>query len=827
MLNKISFKKIKFPLSLRGLFAFCHSRESGNPSSLSLRGAKQRSNLKGFSLIELMVAVVILAMVVFGIFLAFSTGFQGMADARDRTEAVNYIQKTLEEYKNTSFNKIIDKPMRQIAGTKFSNGSIVIDISEPGEETRLKKIITQVRWTARNGDIKLEEASMLIYSVEKTGELLLASEIVLYASPYFRILPNTSTNLYAEIHDVNGNIVTNETHTINFAILSGDELGYLSSVSDNTTNGVASIKFWSNADADDGDVSIQASADLDDNGSDDVFDTITITISTGAEGIILVPATDSSLAGTSVDVDLYIVDASFDYQLDGGSHIMPYDGEITLSVSEIGTLSTTTITAPDGTASFTLNSNGTPGTVEIIASAPDLDLGYTEVTFTGGAESIQLTPKDASMYEGESIEITITILDENLNQTPFTGSISITSDNGGSFDPESPIGFVNQSVRTVDFSSSNVGSVIITASGTDFENDVSINLEVLESLTPSYMVLSAIPSNVSANGEDYSFITATVYDDSDPAEVVTNYTTPITFSVSGDAGYFLDGDTKIYTIDVDPSHGEAWATLYSDSSGTAIVDVNSGALPLETVNINFYSSASYILLTKNLSQVVANREDYAVITATVYDSSTPANIVTNYLYDITFNLDVSGVGYFVGDNSIEPTNGIAQINLFSNEVGIATVTAESHDLSQEKYLDLQPVEGIDIDFTQPQDSAIQLLEDTVSAYDGFKKITFEVEVTNANLLLDIIEISWSDTAADLNKIEIASPTSEMNYKEIYNGTASYPSVTILNVSDIPSDLLIGNSIFQLTFNDNMNKEKINIILTDKNGIKYTFPEITI
>lgn len=50
---------------------------------------------KGFSLIELMVAIVILAMVVFGIFLAFSTGFQGMADARDRTEAVNYIQKTL------------------------------------------------------------------------------------------------------------------------------------------------------------------------------------------------------------------------------------------------------------------------------------------------------------------------------------------------------------------------------------------------------------------------------------------------------------------------------------------------------------------------------------------------------------------------------------------------------------------------------------------------------------------------------------------------------------------------------------------------------------
>jgi prepilin-type N-terminal cleavage/methylation domain-containing protein len=773
---------------------------------------------RGFSLIELMVAVAILAMAIVGIFHAYSVGFMGMADARDRTEAVNYIQKTLEEYKNTSFNKIIDKPMHQITGTKFSNGSIVINISEPGQETRLKKIITQVRWTARNGDIKLEEASTLIYGTEKTGELLSASEIVLYASPYFRILPNTSTNLFAEIHDANGNIVTDETYTINFNILSGDTLGYLDSASDNTTNGVATVKFYSNEDAD-GNVSVQASADLDDDGSDDVFDTITITISTGAEGIILVPATDSSLAGTSVDISLYVVDASFDYLLDGGSHIIPYAGEITLSASEIGTLSTTTITAPDGTASFTLYSNGTPGTVEIIASAPDLDLGYTEVTFTGGAESIQLTPINGSIYENESIEITITILDENLNQTPFTGYISITSDSGGSFDPTSPIEFDNQSFRTVDFSSSNVGAVIITASGTDFENDVSINLEVLESLTPSYIELSGIPSSVEADGSDYSFITATVYDDSDPAEIVTNYTTPITFEVSEDEGYFLDGETKVYNIDVTPSHGQAYINLYSDLSGTATVTVNSGALPQETVNITFYSSASYILLTTNANPVVANGEDYAVITATVYDSNTPANIVTNYLYDITFS--VSSVGYLGDENPITPTNGVAQVNLYSIEDGTATVDAFSNDLSQPLLLE---ADAIDIDFTVPQDPVIQLLENTINSYSGHSIITFEVEVTNADLLLDTIDISWSDTAANLNKIEIASPTSEIDYEEIFTGNASYPGTVVNSIS---KTLLMGNSIFKLTFDNNMNNESINITLTDEGDSEYPLDEINI
>jgi hypothetical protein len=99
-----------------------------------------------------------------------------------------------------------------------------------------------------------------------------------------------------------------------------------------------------------------------------------------------------------------------------------------------------------------------------------------------------------------------------------------------------------------------------------------------------------------------------------------------------------------------------------------------------------------------------------------------------------------------------------------------------------------------------------------------------VEVTNANLLLDIMEISWSDTAANLNKIEIASPTSEMSYEVIYNGSASYPGTTINAIS---KTLLMGNSIFKLTFDDNMNKESINITLTDEGDSEYPLDEINI
>ena len=81
MLNKILLRKIKFPLSLRG--------------------AKQRSNLKGFSLIELMVALAILGIAALGIFQAYTVGFQSMTDAKDRTVATNIAQKKLEEVKNS------------------------------------------------------------------------------------------------------------------------------------------------------------------------------------------------------------------------------------------------------------------------------------------------------------------------------------------------------------------------------------------------------------------------------------------------------------------------------------------------------------------------------------------------------------------------------------------------------------------------------------------------------------------------------------------------------------------------------------------------------
>ena len=461
-----------------------------------------------------------------------------------------------------------------------------------------------------------------------------------------------------------------------------------------------------------------------------------------------------------------------------------------------------------------------------------MDLGYTEVTFTGGAQSIQLTPINGSIYEGENIEITITILDENNNPTPFSDYISMDSNSVGSFTPSDSIEFDDESFRTVEFSHNiaTVGRIEITAKdtatgGAELTSNT-IYIDVLDSLTPSYIELSALPSSVEADDEDFSIVRAIIYDDSVPSEVVTNYNGTIYFSTTLDGSYFDYNSVELSSDD----GGKCHVNLYSNASGDTNITAEGFDGPTTIYNqepnpkVEFYSGAIGLIISSSKSPVIANGVDYTVITVVVIDEN--ENIVSNY--SGTINM-IAGEGYFEGGNALTTLvfdeEGSRSINLYSENIFEgATITAKAN------YIDSGFTASVftSVSFTQSQNPAIQLLEATIAAYDGFKTVTFEVEVTNANLPLDIIDISWSDTAADLNKIEIASPTTGLDYKEIFSGSAAYPGTIIgTTINPISKTLLIGNSIFQLTFDDNMNKEKINIVLTDVNEIEYIFPEITI
>jgi len=543
-INKIFSKKIKSPLSLRGLFPFshsrfpfchsrfpfCHSRESGNPSPpVIAREQSNRSNLNssGFSLIELMVAVVILALAIFGIFHAYSVGFMGMADARDRTVATNYLREAIEDFKNMNFNKVKDEPITLIPDTKFHRGSIVLDLEKKGEVVTLKKVITQVRWMDRKGNIKTEEASTILYNKPNTSEVSDAAGIILYASPYYAIIPASEVALFAEIKDNNGNTITDWEGDISFSFIiptpndDYNPVGYINNplrtkddpdtIIVHTTNGTATIGFISFAVAPgssvDGVEKIQASATLDVVG--EVTDTVNIRVTTGAVGILLTPADGDDVLPINETSTINVTVVKADYQTP-----IAYSGTITFNVSnlDIGSLSTPTINFVsddiDDPTTVNLMSTGTPGVVEITASAPDLDMGYTEVTFTGAPKSILVSAKKKSIYPNEETTITITIVDENNKpvsfgeaDTPKTVVITDTPDDYGTLNGSA--GFINlkfkgENSQTCIFKASSTGEfpqeITISANDSGGElNSGSTNIEILSPLVAHHIDVTFDP----------------------------------------------------------------------------------------------------------------------------------------------------------------------------------------------------------------------------------------------------------------------------------------------------------------------------------------------
>ena len=810
-MNKILSKKIKSTLSLRGLFPFCHSRESGNPSHLSLRGAKRRSNLSGFSLIELMVAAAILAIALLGIFQAYSVGFMGMADARDRTVATNYLREMIEDFKNMDFNKVKDEPITLIPGTKFRRGAIVLDLEKKDSVTNLKKVITQVRWIDRKGEIKIEEASTILYNTPNTSEVSNAAGIILYATPYYAILPNHEVELTAEIKDENGNIITDWEGDITFSVIDPndpDNTSYIPVVGDittvqpvHTTNGTASSIFLAvEGEFVEGIEKIQASATLDVVG--EVTDTVNIRVSTGAVGIILEPDVGHEIlpVGDSATINVTVVKAD---------DITPiaYAGDITLSTTGPGTLSNNTINGvPSGQTTVTLTSTGTPGVVEITASAPDLDMGYTEVTFTGEPESILVSSEKNSIYPGEETTITVTIVDINNTPVGFDEIVTLNvpsdygifDDNSNSID----LNFTGESSLTSIFKASltsPLGNVTISAIGGGLTG--STNIEILNPLVPHHIGLFAFPSSVDVfGGETFTTITATIYDDNN--EKVTNYDKIITFIAKDDDGIVF-GTFSEYNII--PDGGEATVELSSSSIGVATITVSSpDNLPLVPdggITVVFYGSADHIVLSANPLSVQANGIDSSIIKAKVVDES--GNIVTNYnsVKTITFIAkDDSGsdFGNF-SENNIIPDEGVATVELSSDKIGTAIINANSSD-------GLIDDGTVFIDFTGLITTELALGE--VIYWDDYY-ISFGITITGSSLNLYEMQIVWNNDDATLDEIKISSPYPGDESELTIDTTGTYSTCT---TSDIDKTLVIGESNIRLIFSGSIMANK-NITVT--------------
>ena len=855
-INKILSKKIKFPLSLRGLFPFCHSRESGNPSLLSLRGAKQRSNLNGFSLIELMIAVTILALAIFGIFHAYSVGFLGMADARDRTVATNYAREAMEDVKNMDFELVTNENLgtAESVGEKFTR---VISVNT--ENGNLKKITTLVYWNNRNGKtINIETSMYINRTLFNPGE---AVKIVLYANPYYAVLPSAGVaNIIAVIKDKDGNTKIDWTGgNIRFSITDGSEFGFLpdgaytpgveptKGQAITIFTGIESLDIYGNVQQ--GDVVIEASVTLPDGST--VTDTITIAVTLDVIRIKLsADPTSIEADGTSISTVTAALKNSGDVTVEDASNEITFNisggkGIFVDSLSGGSPLPDTILMAPsEGTATIYVRSiNDTPGVATVTASSEGLLSDTVNIITIGDATSIyvSIVPNLIYIDDTEGARVTVEIQDVNGNPVEYSGKISLATSGGtGIFeqdagcDPDS-LCFNDVSSKYTTFSPTSVGTIIITASGGGLAaGNATIN--VRDPLIADTIILKAVPKNILAGGEVNSKITATI---KDGTTVISNYNNPITFEIISDtstseSARFSDNTTYINLIGDDyENDGEATVQLLpANEVGICTVKVstvNSLVVTIEnTVEVGFYSGEHHIKLIAEPSKMLVNG-DTCTVTATVVDEG--ETTIDTYKEDITFTILVGWpkIAKFAltGTSSLTKTlvGGEITVDLISqSKAGTVTLKASSFTGMTDiiGYLNI-PVDINFLDLTDPLN---------ITYDDVLKKLSFDIEVQGADLILEEMQVLWLPYSSEENVTHIKINTHDVyppgdneiiEYSIYTYNSENYRSAEV----DINNEILpTGISTIEIFFNSDMSEKELIIIfnpISEYYPVGFTIP----
>jgi hypothetical protein len=756
-----------------------------------------------------MVAIAILAMAIFGIFHAYSVGFMGMADARDRTVATNYAREAMEDVKNMDFEKMTTTTKSVINANKKYR----VDINVSQESINLKNVSTVVSWKNRNGITKTVETSMLVHFIEVFA--LEAAKIVLFTDSY-SILNSTeiaeyekyvSTELTAVIKDIKGNTIIDwgeepDEGNIYFSIISEDKFGTfsngLTSIEVIPINGRANTTFTSNESMSGnfGINVIEASVYLPDAGKT-VTDTTTIKITNGPVKIKLEPNPEIIKASTT---NYSTITASL---IDAAGKILRKkdiftDVEITFSVFGEGNLSTSTITIPflsgdesDASTEIILNSTGTPGLASVVATATDLESGKTDVRFLGPPIAISLSANPNPMYFDDAYStITVSLLDINgFNTNPTDGPITISlaftfNDTGGSFEGLSswnfPVSNSEGIIKETKFSGqSSTGTATITATASEVGLPVAfVTINVISKLVPDHIKLTASSKSVLAGEGDTSTIRAVVYDKT--GKIITNYSGTIIFST--DFGTFSIDPPEVYT-----TNGVAEIKLSSDSSCTANIEAsllyNSNLIKsLEAAVVEFYGGADHIALTANPEYVKVNGINTSTITATVCDLNNLP--VSNYSGTIIFSTDFGT--FSVDPPEVDTTNGMATIDI---SYGIAeTVIVVATD-----FLDSSITGSVEVIFYE--ETTLELITDSVHYFPADLEVEFAVVAIGEDILVDEMGISWEPNAATekFHKIVI-------NSDEVYTGNKL--SGKIVDILD--KTLVTGESyIVKLTFGEDV------------------------
>lgn len=672
---------------------------------------KLSRNQKGFSLIELMVAVAILAFSALAIFYAYTNAFQAMADSKYRTVATNIAQQKLEAVKNSVG---IAYPYYNI-DTQVVDGITYTTIVVTNTlDDNLEEVYATVSWYNRNGVEKNVQLRTLVYDLKTyvedhpdVGRIELSadpSEIVCC------IVGETAT-VTAEVFD---------TSVPEQRVPSGTPVGF------SAGNGSVSPQF-----------------------------AVTNTVGRATTDLTIYglgPATVTANSGLVTSDPLEVTCRTIPYDIEltsNPSTIIPYDS----SNPEAGGISTITATVKDSCGATVTEEV----TVDFVTDEGYFNGNSTDdslsVTTTNGIATVNLYMEtsgetatvtgSAINNDGDSFSDSTTVLctDYSINLiaepesifptggTPDTSNITATLTKVGGGSPTGePITFSttigNLSASTVNTVNGKASVTLSNLSGGD-----------VATITATYTISggSTISDSVTVRCQQYM-----ISIQAEPEVITPNESSIITVILSD----YLGNPAPNRLIEFSTSKGSlSNYSVYTNASGQASTTLSSlsvGDNAVVIATFGFASGSVSVKCNEYILEISASPESI-----TPGDTSQITALLTNYLGDeqnnktLTFITDKgqfeNGLQEITATTGDGQPDGQAVVTLTLDTVGVATVKVEYEDAE-----DTVKVTCTDtyITLTDPP----SIIHWNYSYSDD--SIIFDLDLFGGPLTIDSVNIEW-------------------------------------------------------------------------------------
>ena len=606
---------------------------------------------RGFSLIELMVTVAILAMVSIGIFQAFSTGFMVMTDAKYRTVATNIAQKILEEVKSKNLKVGYSASLEPetISGKEFT---ATIEIKEGPEYppiTTLNRAIATVKWKDRNNKDKDKEITLetLVNTYYQKPETDVPTYILLSIDHTSLILDEDP----ADIAYITVTILDQDRYPINFdgkINLSVDpDLGRFSQTTLSFSSQTNQTTTFTPEET--GEAEIEAGDNANNLYSDSK--TIEITLKPAIIRLTADPAVILKETGQSI-ITIEI--------LDNENNLVKFTGTVTITTlpevisATLSCAETMTIEfSNEDTKTFNLFAGENAEEITIEANAQyegeDLDTGTTIVRVSSGPDHLLLSSSRESIQNNgeDTAVLTITVVDDNEEAMSFgtpsvPESIDLIINNSPhptcSFSPVPPISFLGDSSKTINMTAtSGTGEVVLIARHITLRDSNEKNIFVTTG-PPDHLEVVADPDTIVANGVSTSTITITAKDENGYTTALGSIGSPVEVNISLNPkiGQIGEDNPEDYAISFSGQVSQIVTFTSSTIPGTVTVTASSTGLVSGSDEITITAGEpTKIHLSATPLSITNDGDDESTITVTIWDENDNA---TPYTGDIRLSL---------------------------------------------------------------------------------------------------------------------------------------------------------------------------------------------